>query len=144
MFPTFLTICIAYSLKLDILRVRMGSIVAVIGGIGLMAFPVTTYPHEHTVWALVVFLSSWFWYPECNGGQFWTFGISSVFFIGGYVIDQTDDAKSLAGMFRYLPSICCMVGELGIFITWGSMVQNVRPHRQNPLKRRDPAAWGAA
>ena len=134
MFPAFLAICIAYGLKLPHLpRVQMGSVVAVIGGIGLVTNPVTTRQLEHNISAGITFLSSWFWYPECTSSQFKTFAVSSVFFVGGFaatalLVDYSNDATGLQGPLRHLPSICCMLGEMGIFITWGYMVQN--PHRQ--------------
>ena len=29
-------------------------------------------------------------------------------------------------IFAFVPSLCCLAGELGIFITWGIMVQSGR------------------
>ena len=58
LFPAFLCICVAYACKLDVLRVRLGSVVAIIGGIGLIANPVTTNEFWHLVFAFVTFLSS--------------------------------------------------------------------------------------
>jgi hypothetical protein len=134
MFPCFLTMCIVYSLKLDLARVRIGSTVAVVGGFGLMMNPVTTKEFEHIVCAFVVFLSSCFWFPECNADQFKTFKWSTILFFGGFVLDfvvngMEDNEDSSPGsvvvrVCRLLPSVCCMCGELGIFITWGRMVQN--------------------
>ena len=127
LFPVFLCLCVSYSLKLDTLSVRMGSAVATIGGIGLMAYPVTTHESEHLFFAFVTFVSSWFWYPGCNPRQFRTFCVSSAFFVGGFVLNvaaRLCAISSAGGILAYLPSVCCMAGEWGIFITWGRMVQN--------------------
>eukprot|EP01047_Picozoa_sp_COSAG01_P077685 COSAG01_NODE_14081_length_1498_cov_1.721944_2_plen_188_part_00 len=70
LFPCFFTLCVFYSLKLDHWRVRLGSAVAITGGVGLMIHPVNTHQLEHKVFALVTFLSSWFWYPQCTDWQF--------------------------------------------------------------------------
>ena len=131
MFPAFLTMCIVYSLKLDILRVRLGSIMAVIGGVGLIGNPVTTNRLGHTVFALVTFLSSWFWYPECNETQLRIFVISSVLFVGGALLDWGGIFQLLGGFFSYLPSVCCMTGEMGIFVTWGCMLLNPPKQRKD-------------
>ena len=142
LFPCFLTMCIFYSFKLDLTRVRIGSTVAVVGGIGLMMNPVTTNQTEHIVCAFIVFLSSYFWYPECNAKQFQTFSVSTFLFFGGFALDfavnGTKDMRSSSSVivhaYQFLPSVCCMLGELGIFITWGQMVQN--PLSQKKLKRK--------
>ena len=124
-FPAFVTICVVYSVKLKVLRVRVGSAVAVVGAIGLIAHPVNTDPRVHAGFAFVIFLSSYFWYPECKPTQFRNFGVSSVLFIGGFALDEANNkTEILGGLLQFLPSVCCMIGELGIFVTWGSMVQN--------------------
>ena len=144
LFPCFLTMCIFYSFKLDLTRVRIGSTVAVVGGIGLMMNPVTTNQTEHIVCAFIVFLSSYFWYPECNAKQFQTFSVSTVLFFGGFALDfavngtkdmHTRSSSSvIVHAYQFVPSVCCMLGELGIFITWGQMVQN--PLSQKKRKRK--------
>ena len=117
LFPCFLIICIVYALKYNLLRIRIGSGVAILGSFGLIYHPVTTSSFYHLVSAGIVFLSSYFWYLECNSVQLKVFLVSSIFFIGGFVFDRIF-------IDSYAPSICCMIGELGIFITWGLMVQN--------------------
>jgi len=134
LFPCYLMICIIYSFKLNVLRIRVGSLIAIIGGIGLILYPVTTRKNEHMICALIIFSSSYFWYPECNRNQLKTFFISSIFFLGGFIIlgivkdvVRTEMREGEMNFLLYLPSICCMLGELGIFITWGVMVQNPLP-----------------
>ena len=53
LFPAFLSICVAYSLKLNVRRIIMGLIVASVGGVGLIAYPVTTNPFGHNVFTMV-------------------------------------------------------------------------------------------
>ena len=139
LFPAFFTICIAYGLKQGRMRVYKGSVVAIIGGIGLMANPVTTNSVEHITCAGIVFLSSFFWYPECNETQFRTFSFASVLFIGTFVFDTAsqivtgraaltgatmDQSPINSSWYSITSSLCCLTGELGIFATWGCMVQN--------------------
>ena len=150
LFPSFLTMCMCYARKKsgskDALRVAMGSIVAIIGGIGMIAFPVTTHELEHVFFAFVTFTSSAFWYPQCTPSQFRTFAVSSLFFIGGFCCEPatrdavsaavahglnmnfgTSDREVVSGQGRlFVPSACCMAGELGILITWGQMVQGAK------------------
>ena len=136
LFPAYLTICMTYGLKVGVSRVYWGSAVAIVGGVRLMACPVTTHPFEHTICALTVFLSSWFWYPECNEAQLRAFLVASVFFIGGALaseISSWHDAAAAQGT-KYIPSVCCLAGELGIFVTWGYMVQH-------PLRSRSSYLW---
>ena len=131
LFPAFITICVFYALKLDSVRVRSGSAVAIAGGIGLIAHPVTTHELEHVVFALVVFASSGFWYPECSVRQFRNFACSSVLFFGGFLGDVAlNGGGGVIGadagrrtLMTFVPSACCAAGELGIFVTWGQMVQ---------------------
>ena len=117
---------------------RIGSVVAICGGIGLILNPVTTKEMEHLICAFIVFLSSYFWYPECTVFQLKTFCISTLFFFGGFALDIifavfhlnkiTNEKNSssiiMSSFLPFLPSIICMLGEFGIFITWGIMVQN--------------------
>ena len=138
LFPCFLSICIVYSLKCKLLRIRIGSVVAICGGIGLILNPVTTKEMEHLICAFIVFLSSYFWYPVCTVFQLKTFCISTLFFFGGFALDIifavfhlnkiTNEKNSssiiMSSFLPFLPSIICMLGEFGIFITWGIMVQN--------------------
>jgi hypothetical protein len=127
LFPCFLIICISYSVRHESTRIRAGSVVAITGGIGLIQYPVTTNESEHAICALVVFLSSIFWFPECSNHQFIFFAASSIFFIGGFAMGAFYDSKLPTKDIDYLsfvPSICCAMGEFGIFITWGFMVQN--------------------
>ena len=128
LFPCFLVICVVYSLKRTVVRIRLGSIVAIVGGIGLIWNPVTTNPKQHLICAFVVFLSSYFWYPECTVTQLNIFLFSATFFFGGFLMDNLMDNTNLSfvknEITSFIPSIICMVGEYGIFLTWGNMVQN--------------------
>jgi hypothetical protein len=135
-FPAFITICAFYALKLDSARVRTGAAVAVVGGLGLIAHPVTTHETEHVLFALLIFTSSGFWYPECTDKQFRNFVASTIFFFGGFLLDLfLNGGGGVVGiaagqggrvnlpLLRFVPSICCAVGELGIFVSWGQMTQ---------------------
>jgi hypothetical protein len=125
--PAYLIMCTVYSLKLSSLRIRLGSVTAVVGGLGLIAYPTTTHMPEHLAFAFVIFLSSLFWHPECSAAQFHTFGISSVLFLAGGAVEAVlKHLKHLGGAISFWPSFCCMVGEFGIFITWGCMLLNPR------------------
>ena len=56
-----------------------------------------------------------------------TFGMSSVLFIGGFAVEECPMARAFhhqGGVCAYMPSVCCMVGEVGILTTWGTMLQN--------------------
>ena len=133
LFPAFLTICVFYALKLESVRVRSGSAVAIAGGIGLIAHPVTTHELEHVLCALVVFASSGFWFPECSERQFRNFAASTGFFFGGFLCDVAlNGGGGVVGadaggrtLLAFVPSACCAAGELGIFVTWGQMVQQL-------------------
>ena len=138
LFPCFLTICLMYAGKHHCSsRIRGGAVVAVVGGIGLMMYPVTTHEKEHAICAGVVFLSSLFWFPECSNNQFKTFAASSVFFIGGFAMDFIYRSMAKRGneinYVSFVPSICCAIGELGIFTTWGKMVQNEKSDQKKNL-----------
>ena len=143
LFPAFLTISLLYAVKHRFsARIRAGAAVAVAGGMGLMAYPVTTHETEHVVCALVVFLSSYFWYPECSSRQFQTFAASSVFFLGGFAMESWFHRSKSVGereisWLSFGPSISCVSGELGIFTTWGIMVQNEKSDGKE--ERRLPA-----
>jgi hypothetical protein len=132
LFPAYLTMCIVYSLKLSSPRIRLGSIAATIGGIGLIAYPTTTNRHEHLAFVLLTFVSSLFWYPECTATQFKTFGFSSVLFLGGAAVGHV---RQRGQAFPFLPSFTCMMGEFGIFITWGWMLLNPPPRNRNGRAR---------
>jgi hypothetical protein len=123
--PAYFIMCTVYSLKLSSLRIRLGSLTAVAGGLGLITYPTTTHKPEHLASAFVIFLSSWFWHPECSAAQFQTFGISSVLFLGGAAVDSVlKHLKPFGGALSFWPSFGIMVGEFGIFITWGRMLLN--------------------
>ena len=132
LFPCFLTITSMYAVKYydhhDCYRIQTGAVFAVIGGIGLMIYPVTTRENEHVICALVVFLSSYFWFPECTEYQFKTFAAFSFFFTGGFALGFVRgtfiESEKENNMLSFLPSLCCAIGEFGIFITWGIMVRN--------------------
>ena len=128
LFPSFLTICIAYSAKMRLARVKLGAVLAIAGSLGLMLHPVTTHKVEHVFFALIIFASSGFWYHECTNAQFRRFIFSSMFFFGGFTLDLllNGGGGAIRGrlpLIEFLPSVCCALGELGIFITWGQMTQ---------------------
>ena len=152
LFPAFLAICVCYAQKKrgdpESPRVTMGSVVATVGGIGVIANPVTTHKELHLFFALVVFTASAFWYPQCSARQLQTFAVSAVFFLGGGAaaavvangigegggarnktappsgqVRGEEESEVGLGLLSFLPSVCCMAGELGILTTWGLMVQ---------------------
>lgn len=135
LFPCFLTICLMYAAKhYHSYRIQAGAVVAVVGGIGLIIYPVTAHEKEHIICAAIVFLSSGFWFPECTGNQFKTFALSSVFFIGGFAMAfLVDESESEISYMSFVPSACCAIGELGIFTTWGVMVRNDKSDNKNKI-----------
>ncbi len=156
LFPAFLTICVFYSVKLHKLRIWCGSTVAIAGGVGLIANPVTTHAVPHVLFALVIFAASGFWFPECSARQFRRFAVSSACFFGGFLLDVAANGGGgvvgtrgllgsgwLYGGMAFMPSVMCAGGELGIFVTWGQMVQR-RPghaddvdHGREKLKKKN-------
>ena len=92
LYPAYLAICVAYGARAARTRIRLGSLVAIAGGIGLIAHPVTTHPAEHAGFALCVFASSAFWYPECTAAQFRVFCASSALFLGGFALEPASAA----------------------------------------------------
>ena len=93
--------------------------------------------------------ASAFWYPQYNARQFQTFAISAVLFLGGGAaaaavavangigeggvahnesaswegVRRGEGGGQGLGLLAFVPSVCCMAGELGILTTWGLMVQ---------------------
>jgi len=157
LFPCYIVLCVVYFFKhTNIVRIRLGSVVAIVGGIGLILHPVTTHKTGHLACAGLVFSSSYFWYPECTPVQLQTFCLSSIFFLGGFVLDiimatitvtaktasvvasvsasasasasigdiTVENDTAVLSFSSFVPSFLCMLGEFGIFITWGIMIQN--------------------
>jgi hypothetical protein len=137
LFPCYLIICMTYAMKSTVptlkytgrIRMRLGAVVAIGGGIGLIMHPITTHGDAHLLYAGVVFCSSLCWYPETTQDQWYAFCYASLLFIGGFGLGLFGTwLNNMYGVpnapTSRVPSMCCMLGEFGIFITWGSMVQN--------------------